>query len=73
MKTFSNKTKKRDNSFNELKSLLVKTKFSDNLLKTKNILYNNLVKKVVENIDYIIISGVTFYLTKTMFCEKCTN
>jgi len=73
MMRFSSKSKKQESSMDELKGLIGKTKFSDNLLRAKNMMYNNLVKKFVENIDYIIVCGVTFYLTKTMFCENCTN
>ena len=73
MTRFINKSKKQETSLDELKGLMGKTKFSDNLLRAKNMMYNNLVKKLVENIDYIIVCGVTFYLTKTMFCENCTN
>jgi len=73
MTRFSSKSKKQESSMDELKGLIGKTKFSDNLLRAKNMMYNNLVKKFVENIDYIIVCGVTFYLTKTMFCENCTN
>jgi len=73
MARFSIKSKKQESSIDELKGLMSKTKFSDNILRAKNMMYNNLVKKLVENIDYIIVCGVTFYLTKTMFCENCTN
>ena len=73
MVRFSSRSKKQETSLDELKGLMGKTKFSDNLLRAKNMMYNNLVKKLVENIDYIIVCGVTFYLTKTMFCENCTN
>jgi len=73
MTRFSSKSKKEESTMDELKGLIGKTKFSDNLLRAKNMMYNNLVKKFVENIDYIIVCGVTFYLTKTMFCENCTN
>jgi len=73
MARFSSKSKKQESSIDELKDLMSKTKFSDNILRAKNMMYNNLVKKLVENIDYIIVCGVTFYLTKTMFCENCTN
>ncbi len=73
MTRFSSKSKKQDSSLDELKDLISKTKFSDNVLQVKNMMYNNLVKKFVENIDYIVLCGVTFYLTKTMFCENCTN
>jgi len=73
MMRFSSKSKKQESSIDELKGLMSKTKFSDNILRAKNMMYNNLVKKLVENIDYIIVCGVTFYLTKTMFCENCKN
>lgn len=73
MTRFSSKSKKQESSLDELKGLIRKTKFSDNVLQVKNMMYNNLVKKFVENIDYIVVCGVTFYLTKTMFCENCTN
>lgn len=73
MTLFSSKSKKQESSLDELKGLISKTKFSDNVLQVKNMMYNNLVKKLVENIDYVIVCGVTFYLTKTMFCENCTN
>lgn len=73
MTRFSSKSKKQESSLDELKGLISKTKFSDNVLQVKNMMYNNLVKKFVENIDYIVVCGVTFYLTKTMFCENCTN
>lgn len=65
------KVKKNDSSLEELKKLIDDSKFSINLKNVKSIIYNNLVKNVVKNVDYIIIAGVTFYLTKSIYSVNC--
>ena len=58
------KVKKNDSSLEELKKLIDESNFSINLKNVKSIIYNNLVKNVVKNVDYIIIAGVTFYFVR---------
>ena len=53
------KIKKQESSLEELKTIINETKFSESVTNVKGVIYNNLVKNVVKNIDYIIISGVT--------------
>ena len=64
MSVVSRKSKKQQTSLEELKNIVGQTKFSESILNVKSGIYNNLVKNVVKNIDYIILTGVTFYLTK---------
>tara|TARA_A100001035_G_C27505874_1_gene374099 strand:- start:50 stop:271 length:222 start_codon:yes stop_codon:yes gene_type:complete len=73
MPSLKPKVKKQESSLEELKSIINETKFSESVTNLKTTLYNNLVKNVVKNIDYIIISGVTFYLTKIVYSNSCTN
>ena len=67
------KVKKNDSSLEELKKLIDESNFSINLKNVKSIIYNNLVKNVVKNVDYIIITGITFYLTKSIYSVNCKN
>lgn len=67
MSVVSRKSKKQQTSLEELKNIVGQTKFSESILNVKSGIYNNLVKNVVKNIDYIILTGVTFYLTKLTY------
>lgn len=67
------KPKTPDSSLEELKQIINETKFSENVSHIKNIIYNNLVKTAIKNIDYIIVAGVTFYLTKYLYSENSEN
>lgn len=67
------KIKKQESSLEELKTIINETKLSESVTNVKTVIYNNLVKNVVKNIDYLIISGVTFYLTKLVYSNTCTN
>lgn len=67
MSVLSRKSKKEQTSLEELKNIVGQTKFSESILNVKSGIYNNLVKNVVKNIDYIILTGVTFYLTKLTY------
>lgn len=58
------KMKKEKSSLVELKNIINESKFSANVKNIKTALYNNLVKNIVRNVDYILVAGVTFYLTK---------
>ena len=71
MRLIKSRIKKNDNSLEELKKLIDDSKFSVNLKNVKSIIYNNLVKNVVKNVDYIIIASVTFYLTKSIYSVNC--
>tara|TARA_B100001094_G_C17641909_1_gene535414 strand:+ start:145 stop:363 length:219 start_codon:yes stop_codon:yes gene_type:complete len=65
------KIKKQESSLEELKSIINESKFSESVNNVKSVVYNNLVKNVVKNIDYLIISGITFYLTKLIYSNNC--
>ena len=73
MSVLKPKIKKQESSLEELKTIINDTKFSESVTNIKRAVYNNLVKNVVKNIDYLIISGVTFYLTKLVYSNNCTN
>tara|TARA_Y100000591_G_C21544948_1_gene550774 strand:+ start:143 stop:367 length:225 start_codon:yes stop_codon:yes gene_type:complete len=67
------KSKESKSSLEEIKEIINETKFSVNVLNLKNIIYNNLVKTAIINLDYIIVAGVTFYLTKYLYSENSEN
>lgn len=67
------KMKKEKSSLVELKNIINESKFSANVKNIKTTLYNNLVKNIVRNVDYILVAGVTFYLTKKMYSIDCEN
>tara|TARA_B100000902_G_C27322663_1_gene925840 strand:+ start:16629 stop:16850 length:222 start_codon:yes stop_codon:yes gene_type:complete len=73
MPSIKPKIKKQESSLEELKTIINDTKLSESVTNVKSILYNNLVKNIVKNIDYLIISGVTFYLTKLAYSNTCAN
>lgn len=73
MSVIKPKLKKDKSSLDELKSIVNETKFSESIVSAKTIVYNNLVKNLVKNIDYIIVAGVTFYLTKSLYSVNCGN
>ena len=67
------KMKKEKSSLVELKNIINESKFSANVKNIKTAFYNNLVKNIVRNVDYILVAGVTFYLTKKMYSIDCEN
>lgn len=71
MTVIKHKMKKEKNSLVELKNIINQSKLSTNVKNIKTLVYNNLVKNIVRNVDYILISGVTFYLTKTLYSIDC--
>lgn len=61
---------KNDSSLEELIKIVNNTNISKNLKNTKSILYKAVVKNFAKNLDYIIISSLIFYLTKSVYSEN---
>ena len=70
VKKIKNVEEKNDSSLEELIKIVDNTNISKNLKNTKSILYKAVVKNFVKNLDYIIISSLIFYLTKSVYSEN---
>ena len=46
---------------------IAETGITNNLLRIKNLVYNNLAERVITHIDYIMIATITFYITRCLY------
>ena len=46
---------------------IAETGITNNLLRIKNLVYNNLAERVIKHVDYIMIATITFYITRCLF------